>query len=93
MAQDHEDDVRIRWGETVDALHAAQDRADEYRQKMKAAYRSQDAVLREFEKLSRYHCAASHGCICGKRNCETLAIVDADWINDRIAAMHKHQAG
>ncbi len=27
MAQDHEEEVRIRWGETVDELHAALDRA------------------------------------------------------------------
>jgi hypothetical protein len=88
MAQDHEDDVRIRWDQTVDELHAALDRADHYREKMKAAYRSRDAVLTQFEKLERYHSATTHGCICGKRNCETLAIVNADWINDRITSMH-----
>lgn len=52
MAQDHEEEVRIRWGETVDELHAALDRADDYKAKMLAAFRSRDAVLREFEKLS-----------------------------------------
>lgn len=89
-AQDHEQEVRTRWGETLDELHATQGLADDYRGRMKAAFRARDAVLRQFEKLERHHGATPHGCICGKRNCETLAIVDADWINDRIAAMHRH---
>lgn len=89
-AQDHELELRIRWGETVDELEAALDRADEYRDKMKAAYRSRDSVLRQFEKLSRYHHATSHGCICGVPNCKILPIVDSDWVNDQIARMHEH---
>jgi hypothetical protein len=76
MAQDHEYEVRVRWGETVDELHAAQDRADEYHGKMKAAYRSRDSVLEQFDRLARYHRATDYGCICGKRNCETLSIID-----------------
>lgn len=90
MAQDHEDEVRVRWGRTVDALHAALDNADSYREKMKAAYRSRDLVLKQFEDLSRYHRASTHGCICGKRNCETLSIIDSDWINRRISSMYLH---
>jgi hypothetical protein len=90
MAQDHEDDVRIRWDGTVDELHVAQDLADDYREKMKAAYRQRDSVLLEFEKLGRYHRETGQGCICGRRRCETLAIVDSDSINERIAAMHRH---
>jgi hypothetical protein len=89
-AQDHEAEVRMRWAETIDELHATQGLADDYRDRMKAASRSRDAVLQQFERLERYHGATPHGCICGKRNCETLAIVDTDWINDRIAAMHRH---
>lgn len=89
-AQDHEEEVRTRWDETVDELHATEGLVDDYRDKMRAAFRARDAVLKQFEKLEHYHGATPHGCICGKRNCETLAIVDADWINDRIAAMHRH---
>jgi hypothetical protein len=92
MAQDHEDDVRVRWGQTVDDWHAAEDRADTGRDKMLAAFKSRDNIVRQFEKLSRYHHATDHGCICGKRNCETLNIVDADWINDHIARMHDREA-
>jgi hypothetical protein len=54
---------------------------------MNAAFRARDAVLRQFERLTRHHRAMEHGCVCGKRNCETLVVVDADWINDRIALM------
>jgi hypothetical protein len=86
-AQDHEAELRARWGETVDELHATQGLAEDCRNKMKAAFRSRDAVLRQFEQLARHHRAMEHGCVCGKRNCETLAVVDADWINDRIALM------
>jgi hypothetical protein len=39
-----------------------------------------------------YHRETGHGCICGKRNCEILAIVDADWINDHIRRMHERDA-
>jgi len=56
---------------------------------MLSAFRSRDAVLRQIEKLERYHRATEDGCICGKGNCETLNVIDADWINDRIAMMHK----
>jgi hypothetical protein len=84
----------MRWGETLDELDATQGLADDYRDKMKAALRSRDAVLRQFERLARFHGATDRdGCICGKHKCETLAIIDADWISDRIAAMHRHHAG
>jgi len=89
MARDHEYECRARLRETTDELYAALDQADDYRDKMKAACMARDYVLREFEKLARYHRGTDFGCICGKRNCETLAIVDVDWINDRIATMHR----
>lgn len=93
MAQKHEEEVRVRWGETVDVLHAAEDRAEKYREKMLAAFRSRDGVLKQFERLSRYHRATdTHGCICGKRNCETLGVVDADWIVGLIDRMHEREA-
>ncbi|MCQ4365929.1 hypothetical protein KQR54_33535 [Mycobacterium gordonae] len=92
MARDHEEEVRIRWGETADQLNDALDEADSCREKMHAAFRSRDKILKQFEKLGRYHRATDHGCICGKRNCETLAIVDADWINGHIARMHERDA-
>jgi hypothetical protein len=46
MAQDHEDDVRIRWAQTVDELHAVQDRADDYKERMLVAFRSRDGVTK-----------------------------------------------
>jgi hypothetical protein len=92
MAQEHEEEVRVRWGETVDKWHAAENRADSYKEKMLAAFRSRDNVVKQFERLGRYHRATDHGCICGKRNCEILAIIDADWITDHIARMHEREA-
>lgn len=86
-AEDHAAELRVRLRETAEELHATQGLAEDSRNKMHAAFRARDAVLRQFEALTRYHRATEHGCICGKRNCETLAVVDADWINDRIAAM------
>lgn len=91
-AQEHEYEVRVRWGETVDELHTALDRADDYRKKMLAAFKSRDNMLRQFEKLGRHHCETGHGCTCGKRKCEVLAIVDADWINDHINRLHEREA-
>jgi hypothetical protein len=93
-AQDHAAELRVRLGETVNELHATRGLAEDSRNKMKAAFQSRDAVLHQFARLARYHRATEHGCICGKRNCETLAVVDADWINDRIAALlRQDQAG
>jgi|KBSSwiStaDraftv2_1062776.scaffolds.fasta_scaffold25197_2 hypothetical protein len=86
-AEEHAAELRIRLSETVDELRATQGVAEDCRSKMRAAFWSRDAVLRQFERLARFHRATEFGCICGKRNCETLAVVDADWINDRIAAM------
>jgi hypothetical protein len=86
-AHDHEAELRLRLGQTVEELHATRVLAEDCRDKMRAAFVARDAVLRQFERLTRYHRATEHGCICGKHNCETLAVVDADWINDRIAAM------
>lgn len=91
-AQEHEEEVRVRWGETVDELNNALDHADVYREKMLAAFRSRDSILRQFEKLERHHRETGHGCICGKRNCEILAIVGADWINDHIRRMNERGA-
>jgi hypothetical protein len=90
MARDHEDELRVRHDRALVDLDAETYRADDYREKMLAAFRSRDHVLKQFERLARYHRATDYGCICGKRNCETLAVVDADWINDRIAAMYRH---
>ncbi|WP_238328802.1 hypothetical protein [Mycobacterium avium] len=53
-AQEHEEEVRVRWGETADELNAALDRADRYKEKMLAAFRSRDNILHQFEKLERY---------------------------------------
>lgn len=62
-------------------------------ERLAAAYRSRDAVLGQIENLARFHSATTHGCLCGKRSRETLAVIDADWINDRIVAMHRHGVG
>ncbi|HPY25826.1 MAG TPA: hypothetical protein PLK19_16080 [Mycobacterium sp.] len=45
-AQEHEEEVRVRWGETADELNTALDRADDYKEKMLAAFRSRDNILR-----------------------------------------------
>ncbi|CAA0134639.1 Uncharacterised protein [Mycolicibacterium vanbaalenii] len=89
MAQDHEYEVRVRWGETADELNDALDLADDYRAKMHAAYRSRDNILRQFDKLYRYHRETENGCACGKTKCETLAVINADWISDLIARVHE----
>jgi hypothetical protein len=88
-AQDHAAEMRLRLRVTVEELRATQVLAEDCRDKMQSAFRSRDAVLRQFDRLARYHRATDDGCICGKRNCETLAVVDADWINDRIAALFR----
>jgi hypothetical protein len=88
-AEDHEDEVRIRWGKTIDELHETQDRADEYERRMKSALKSRTSVLREFDKLSRYHHTTDHGCSCGVVDCETRAIVEADWIQQLIRNVHE----
>jgi hypothetical protein len=92
MAQDHEDEVRRRWGRTVDDWHAAEDRAHDYKKKMLAAYRSRDDILRQFEKLSRHHRATDKGCICGQRDCRDLEIIGADWIIGYIDRMNEREA-
>ena len=89
MAQDHEYEVRVRWGEAVDELHATQDRAEEYERRMKAALKSRESVLRAFERVGVYHQRTTHGCSCGDPDCETLPIVEDDWINQLIRNMHK----
>ena len=92
-AHDHENEVRIRWGNTVDELHTAQDAADRYKAQTLAALRSRDQILEQFGKLARYHRRTDYGCICGKRNCEELSIIDADWITDHIVRMYKRGVG
>lgn len=90
LARDHEDELRLRLDRALTDLDAETYRAEDHREKMLAAFRARDHVLKQFERLARYHRATEHGCICGKRTCETLAVVDADWITDRIAAMYRH---
>jgi hypothetical protein len=87
MAQDHENEVRMRWDETVDLWHAAEDRADNYKKKMLAAFRSRDSVLAQFERLADFHHATRRGCSCGDEDCPELEVIGADWINDLISRM------
>lgn len=89
MAQDHEDEVRKRWGETVDLWHAAEDRADTYKEKMLAAFRSRESVLRQFDRLTDFHHAIPHGCSCGEEDCAELDVIGADWITDLISRMNR----
>ncbi len=89
MAQDHEQAVRERWGETFDMLVAAEGRADNYKEKMLAAFRSRESVLRQFERLSDFHHATPRGCSCGDQDCAELAVIGADWINELISRMHR----
>jgi hypothetical protein len=92
MAQDHEDDVRIRWGETFDKMVAAEGRADYYEGKMRAAYKSRDSVLAQFDRLSDFHRQTRRGgCSCGVENCPELAVIGADWIVDLISRMRDRQ--
>jgi hypothetical protein len=95
MAKDHEEELRVRWGETLDKLDAALNAAEEYRERMKAAFRSREAVLRHFERLAKelasYHRATDHGCSCGDRDCEIPSLIEDDWINDLIRNMHEHR--
>jgi hypothetical protein len=92
MAQDHEYEVRVRWGETADELNDALDRADRYHDQMKAAFRSRDNILRQFENLTRWHRETGNGCVCGKRTCEIQQIVEADGIVDHIDRMNSREA-
>jgi hypothetical protein len=87
-AQDHENEVRMRWDETVDLWHAAEDRADDYRSMMLSAFKSRDSVLKQFDRLSDFHHETKRGCSCGKERCPELALISADWINDLITRMH-----
>jgi hypothetical protein len=89
MVREHERELRLRLSQATEDLAAETHRANDYRRKMQAAARSRDHVLAQFARLARHHRATEHGCICGKRNCETLTVIDADWINDRIAAMYR----
>ena len=68
-----------------------QDRAVEYESRMKAALRSRESVLREFDKLGQFHHTfpKAKGCSCGKVDCETLPIIEADWIKQLIENMHE----
>jgi hypothetical protein len=91
MARDHEEEVRIRWGETVDELHAALNRADNYKVRMVAALKSRDDVVKAFEKLRRYHQSTGRGCVCGNRNCETLAVIDSNYVYDHIERMIRRE--
>lgn len=93
MAHDHENEVRIRWGDAVDKMHAALNDADRSKAQMLAAFRSRDRILEQFDKLGRYHRATGDGCLCGERNCAELAIIDADWISNRIAGMYRRGVG
>ena len=92
-ALDHENEVRMRWGETVDMWHQAENRADDYKEKMLAAFRSGDAVLRHFERLADevapHHRPTAHGCSCGDEGCEVPSLIEDDWINDLIRKMHE----
>jgi len=87
MAQDHENEVRMRWDETVDLWHAAEDRAHNYKKKMLAAFRARDSVLAQFERLSDFHHATRRGCSCGDEDCPELEVIGTDWINDLISRM------
>jgi hypothetical protein len=89
MAQDHENEIRVRWGDTADELRTALAAAEHYKARMLAAFSSRDRILEQFEKLGRYHRPTDHGCICGERNCKELSIIAADWINDRIAKRYQ----
>jgi hypothetical protein len=71
----------------------AQDAADRYKAQTLAALRSRDQILEQFGKLARYHRPTDYGCICGKRNCEELSIIDAEWITDHIVRMYKRGVG
>jgi hypothetical protein len=67
--------------------------ADRYKAQMLAALRSRDQIVDQFGKLARYHRPTDYGCICGKRNCEELSIIDAEWITDHIVRMYKRGVG
>jgi hypothetical protein len=92
-ARDHEKEIRARWGKTVDDLRSASAAADRYKTDMLAAFSSRDRILEQFDRLRRYHRPTEHGCICGERNCKELSIIEADWINDRIAGRYQRGAG
>ena len=73
----------------MDLWHVAEDRADNYKARMLSALKSCDSVLKQFERLSRFHHETPPRCSCGKRDCVELLIIDAEWMNDLIPRMNR----
>jgi hypothetical protein len=93
-AEDHEKELHRRLDVAVAAAYTERARAEDMKQKMKAAFASRDRALRLVERVIDLHEAdGSGGCLCGIRNCGTLRVVSDDWILDRIADMYRREAG
>jgi len=55
-------------------LVAAERRADNYKEKMLAAFRSRDSVLAQFDRLSDFHHATPAGAHAGMRTVQSLPL-------------------
>ncbi|WP_155859407.1 hypothetical protein [Cellulomonas sp. KRMCY2] len=66
---------------------------DRYREKMHAAYGSREVAVRRLRALSRLHEPLGNGvCLCKKRGCESLVILDTPWVRDMVSKLDAIEA-
>jgi hypothetical protein len=93
-AEDHEKELHRRLKVAVDAAYDERRRAEDMKQRMKAAFASRDRASRLVERVLDLHESdGSGGCLCGLRKRPTLRVVSDGWILDRIADMHERDTG
>jgi hypothetical protein len=68
----------------VAEVQEADGAVSEYRDRVRSAYQSRDAATEVLAKIADLHVPTGRGCSCLRRDCETMPIVNRNWVRDRI---------
>ncbi len=72
---------------------AARAAAEDYKERMHAAFRSREHSVRLLRRLRDLHEPHGQGCSCGiKRDCKSLDLVEASWVREQVAQLNRREA-
>jgi hypothetical protein len=85
-AKDHAAEYRRRMEFAINAAHKADANAGAQKAEAQRAFNSRERAIEALDAVSTYHHRRENGsgCVCGKHNCPTLAVLSEPWVADRL---------
>jgi hypothetical protein len=94
-AKDHAWKYHERMEVATNAAYKAHDEAAAQKAEAQRAFNSRERAIGALEAISTYHHRRDNGsgCVCGKHNCSTLAVLSDPWVAERLVDYSLKETG